>query len=607
MAEAVLNFNEETIKKQGVVWNLYSKLYEGMRVAQTVDSPSINTVPIGEDGQADATVMAEINKKLEEYSEILMKNSAYLFASSIIDVIKGGGSGSADGGGLGYVIRTGDNMTGLLGALYGFQAGHNGTQIFETTHDVDNTPYANITGNLTVSQDTTLKGKLNLANTGVWFKGNQVLFVDNNKATLQYENINLNGRVAVDGQIQIGNLILSDAGITFGDEVFYNSTNANNKDTDWTMRNAKIYGNLNLQGDFVSDGLLIANNGFRFSLGGHKLMYTESEDVLNETGEPVLDEKGKQVIKPWITLQTDLKILNGYGLKLGDNYIVKVRDGANGAVSFSAPGRVLNLGDSDSNVKTQYIALQTAIKNFNGDYNIITQYGDGNFPNSFSAGTGNGGSTAISTYYTDATNQGVVVHKNLRLGTEHGPYLKANSDSELIGAIPYVYISDGEQITTELGFKAYYGLTTSLFRDLSKKWSASLNLWTEGEFFVFQKPVESESFSIKSEQYKTRLIENTLFLNDGAFLEGLSDGIRYAGNAYFDGNLTSQTFASGFAGRGFGIVHDLATGSYAATFDELTVRKKLRAYELEVQKISATNGSLWVSDSCSGDEVIQVN
>ena len=120
------------------------------------------------------------------------------------------------------------------------------------------------------------------------------------------------------------------------------------------MRNANIYGNLNLKGDFVSDGLLIANKGFRFSLGGHKLMYTESEDVLNETGEPVLDEKGKQVIKPWITLQTDLKILNGYGLKLGDNYIVKVRDGANGAVSFSAPGRVLNLGDSDSNVKTQY-------------------------------------------------------------------------------------------------------------------------------------------------------------------------------------------------------------------------------------------------------------
>ena len=38
----------------------------------------------------------------------------------------------------------------------------------------------------------------------------------------------------------------------------------------------------------------------------------------------------------------------------------------------------------------------------------------------------------------------------------------------------------------------------------------------------------------------------------------------------------------------------------------LTVRKKMRVYELEVQKISVTNGSLWVSDSCSGDEVVEL-
>ena len=47
-------------------------------------------------------------------------------------------------------------------------------------------------------------------------------------------------------------------------------------------------------------------------------------------------------------------------------------------------------------------------------------------------------------------------------------------------------------------------------------------------------------------------------------------------------------------------------GGYAATFDELTVRKKMRIYELEVQKISVTNGSLWISDACSGDLVEEV-
>ncbi|MFR9543739.1 MAG: hypothetical protein SNH27_17055, partial [Rikenellaceae bacterium] len=62
-------------------------------------------------------------------------------------------------------------------------------------------------------------------------------------------------------------------------------------------------------------------------------------------------------------------------------------------------------------------------------------------------------------------------------------------------------------------------------------------------------------------------------------------------------------FASGFAGYGWCILNNLTTSNTSATFDELTIRKKMRIYELEVQKISATNGSLWISDSCSGDVV----
>ena len=44
-------------------------------------------------------------------------------------------------------------------------------------------------------------------------------------------------------------------------------------------------------------------------------------------------------------------------------------------------------------------------------------------------------------------------------------------------------------------------------------------------------------------------------------------------------------------------------GGITATFDEIVVRKKLRIFELEVQKTDVTSGSFWVSDSCSGDEV----
>jgi hypothetical protein len=45
------------------------------------------------------------------------------------------------------------------------------------------------------------------------------------------------------------------------------------------------------------------------------------------------------------------------------------------------------------------------------------------------------------------------------------------------------------------------------------------------------------------------------------------------------------------------------TGNVTATFDEVVARRRFRAYEFEVKKISAANGSLWVSDSCSGDTV----
>ena len=86
----------------------------------------------------------------------------------------------------------------------------------------------------------------------------------------------------------------------------------------------------------------------------------------------------------------------------------------------------------------------------------------------------------------------------------------------------------------------------------------------------------------------------------------MSDGVKYYGNAYIVNNIGSVEFSSGFAGSGWQIYQNLLTGNISATFDELTVRKKMRIYELEVQKQSVTNGSLWVSDACSGDLVEEV-
>ena len=95
-------------------------------------------------------------------------------------------------------------------------------------------------------------------------------------------------------------------------------------------------------------------------------------------------------------------------------------------------------------------------------------------------------------------------------------------------------------------------------------------------------------------------------MSDNNYRLNISDGIKHFGNAYFIGNLSSERFSTGFAGEGWGIRKKIDTGNIEITADEAVFRKKIRAYEFEIQKISSINGSLWVSSSCSGDKVEQI-
>jgi hypothetical protein len=128
---------------------------------------------------------------------------------------------------------------------------------------------------------------------------------------------------------------------------------------------------------------------------------------------------------------------------------------------------------------------------------------------------------------------------------------------------------------------------------------------TGADFVCFDKPVEAKGH-VGIDNSFTRLTGGCLFLSGEHFLLSVADGVKHYGNAYFLENIASEVFSSGFAGSGWAIVHNKTTGNVSATFDELTVRKKMRIYELEVQKINATGGSLWVSDSCRGDAVIKL-
>jgi hypothetical protein len=585
MAEARLNFNEAGIDKKSGLYDLYNRFYEGMRLASLTEAPDyVMNPPLTKDGEIDA---AAISRGLADHSTTLMKNSAYMMASSIMSTISGDGNGGAAG--IGFLSRDGDKMAGHLASLYGFQAGHAGKVTLEVGPKADGIPFVRVRGELTVDQDVAVSGKLHVDGEGLFFSGQKSLSYVNGKLTFDIGEAVFMRDVSVGGKIKVEGVTIDGNGIFHGANEYYHKGNSNNKDCDWSSRDIHAFRSLvvGAQGSF--GGTLSALRGFELGMDGEKLFY--------------LTDKGGSPLR----MAADLSIEGSHSIKFGDTTIIKTRGGVNGVVSFSAPDMVMNLGDSDNGTSTKRIVLQTDIHNHSSDYVIVSRFGDGNFRNSLTAGCANAGPTVLRTYHKNADDCGVAFSRKIRLGAEDGPALYADdAHAALSISIPYIYMDGKARRTAQLPVSLSYRQTTSLLADKSLPWSASLLLDTQAEFFTFGKPVEGTSFSIVGDRHKTRLIENTLFLDDGKFLEGVADGIRHAGSAYFDGNIGSARFAEGFAGYGWAIRQNRLHGGVAATFDEITVRRKMRIYELEVQKQSVTNGSLWVSDACSGDMVEEI-
>lgn len=79
--------------------------------------------------------------------------------------------------------------------------------------------------------------------------------------------------------------------------------------------------------------------------------------------------------------------------------------------------------------------------------------------------------------------------------------------------------------------------------------------------------------------------------------------INIKGDFISSGSLQSPVFSSGFSGSGWRL--DGSTNTL--TIDNLVVRKLMQVYELVINKISATNGSIWVSNSSKIDSVYPVS
>lgn len=519
---------------------------------------------------------------IEEGDEISirLRNTAYNFADAISGAI--GGNGDGEGGILlDYLKKTGGILSGPLTANYGFEAGINNHKLLETYYikqtDING-------GILSENYGIRFTGDVEIGAENLYIGRQKILSFDaiNKASVVKGESIILDsGLITTSGKLMVSdssglNVEIRSDGISIDGNAVYHAGNANRTETDWTMHDGHIHGNLYVKVDARIEGFLKSVNGFGLGNGNRILISS--------------DENGS------VKFDSDLSFSEGYGIQM-DGIPVLTRVNKYD-IQIGSIGRDLLIGNS----KTEKIRLLSNLTDIDGQYVLISQYGAAYFPDSLTV-RHNHGKTVLSTYGYE-NDEGVIIHEKIRFGSNNGVYLKGDETSIWFGS-SFVLFSDG-------GKRNHFTHITSIAHEpsISKykpldRLSNTLFIKTDTDFFSFNKPLEAQDY-IGVNQSATKLADGILFFSDNKFFLSATDGIKHYGNAYFLNDVSSERFSSGFAGSGWAVMQNKVTGNYSATFDELTVRKKMRVYELEIQKISATNGSLWVSDNCQGDTVIKI-
>lgn len=504
-----------------------------------------------------------------DQTSIRLRNTAYNFASAIASGVSGEGDTGGGSAFLGYLKKSGGDMSGLLRANNGFEAGIANERILHI-YKVEQERGVVISGNLKIGGNLCLNGK-------------QVLSYDavTHTATLESTQVDFGSSLLrASGELLIGEdketgIYLTPALLQVGGKNVYHAGNANRTDVSWSMLDAFVSGKLQVTGAADIQGVLTAEQGVNLGAAGKTVLSIHSDTA---------------------DLSGYLSFSQRHGIKIsGSPVLIRLNDKD---IQLAAAGGDLLLGSED----TAKIRLQSGLWDIDGDTMLISKYGAACFPGSITI-RHNYGDNLLTSYHESKQDEGIVIHKRLRWGNSSGAYLYGKDDAFHFAS--RVYRTDSENgLTTSYPYETAFSFvpSTSLYKRQDRH-SDTFFLATDADFFGLGKPLEA-SGHIGIDGSFTRLADKTLFFSAESYLLSVSNGIRHYGDAYFMGGISSEFFSSGFAGSGWAILKNKATGSIQATFDEVVVRRKMCVYELEVQKNSATNGSLWVTDSCSGDTVI---
>lgn len=497
-------------------------------------------------------------------TSIRLRNTAYGFAEAIAGAVAGEGDGTG-GVLLDYLKKTGGNMTGTLRANYGFEAGMGNVRLLETYREITDDGVTPVYG-------LQVCGDIRIGGSNLYIGGKQLLRYTLSDGTAYLENPLLSFGTStllsqgemVFGESKAKGVVISGTGIHIKNKEVYHAGNSNLSTVHWSMKDAAVDGTLKVKGKTILSDKLSALCGVKLGIAGKEVLSVVADGAL---------------------LEGFLTIAANCGIKIGSTpVLIRVNETD---VALSCDYGNLNLGSEH----TQKIKLFAGLWDIDGDNMLITKYGGAYFPDSLRVAH-NYGADILSTYRTNDADQGIILHKKLRFGFADGVSLSGDR-TELI------FSKQSHQ--SMMGFRE----SSSVYQ-LPESGSTSLYINTNSDFITFDKPIESKKH-IGIDGSFTRLTDKHLYFSSDHYLMSATDGVKHFGNAYFIDSVGSQRFSSSFAGYGWAILKNPTTGNIAATFDELTIRKKMRIYELEVQKNSATNGSLWVSDSCSGDSVIKIN
>lgn len=503
-----------------------------------------------------------------DVTSVRLKNTAYSFASAIAGSVAGEGDGGNSGVLVGYLKKSGGDMAGVLRANYGFEAGVGNIRVLSLFKDEDDGRYGvRIDGDFHVGGDK-------------FYLGSKVVLSYNqlsDSTTLRGAYLHFgDSSIQSEGEIVIGTkekgIYLSPGALLVNGNSVYHHGNANMETADWSMRNAVIAGHLQVAGPATLSGELKALQGVELGVGGDVCLSMAPGAVF---------------------LTGFLSFAVGCGIKI-TGVPVLVRTGEKD-IQLGAVGGDLLLG----NEHTQKIRLFAGIADIDGDNLLLSRYGAAYFPDSLVV-RHHYGSTLLSSYRVDDTDEGMIIHRKLRFGDSSGIFLEAGNEGiTLVSSVSFVAPGMHDVVDCRTGFG--HRASTSLYTSQNRN-SASMYIRTDADFICMDQSLEVRGH-VGIDGSFTRLADGILFFSDENYLLAVSGGIKHYGDTFFGGNISSERFSSGYAGNGWGIIQNRSTGNIAATFDEVTVRKKMRVYELEVQKNAVTNGALWVSDSCSGDKV----